>query len=224
MPRERSLRAVCGILRVLLAPVCARRSLGSGLPESGPLLVAANHLSVVDPVVLALAVLDRGRVPRFLALPQVLDVPVIGRLLRHLGQLPAERGSGDYAVALSAVVDTLRRGECVVIYPEGRLTRRRDVRPERGHPGVAWLAASTGAPVVPVGHWGAQAVWRFGRTGLLHWPPRRARAVVSFGHPLTVPPLEQGTDLTTATDRLMAEVARQVDRAAGRSAPGHGCR
>lgn len=216
MPRERSLRAVCAVLRVLLAPVCARRSRGAGLPESGPLLVAANHLSVVDPVVLALAVLDRGRVPRFLARPSVLEVPVIGVLLRYIGQMPAERGAGDYAVALSEAVDTLRRGECVVIYPEGRLTRRPDLRPDRGRPGAAWLAAVTGARVVPVGHWGAQEVWRFGRTGLVRRRPHRARAVVSFGDPLSVPPLGGDTDLAAVTAEIMAAVAGQVDRAAGR--------
>lgn len=219
LPAERSLRAVCVVLRVLLTPLCTVHSHGSDLPPSGPVLVAANHISVVDPVVLAVTILAGGRVPRFLARPGLLTTPVVGPLLRHLRQLPAERGSGGYELALSGAVDTLRRRECVVIYPEGGLTRREDVRPGRGHHGAAWLAATTGAPVVPAGSWGAQHVWRFGRTDLLRWPPRRARAVVSFGDAVAVPPLARGADLEEVTEAIMRAVAEQVERASTAEGP-----
>ncbi|HET8601441.1 MAG TPA: lysophospholipid acyltransferase family protein [Segeticoccus sp.] len=216
VPGERTFRTVALLVRALLTPVCTIESQGAELPASGPLLIAANHLSVIDPLVLGVTVVVRGRIPRFVVRPGLLEAPVVGWVSRLLLPLPVEPVSGDYGATLSAAADTLRRGECVVIYPEGHLTRRCDQLPERGRPGVAWLAATTGVPVTPVGHWGAQQVWRFGRTALLRWPLRRARAVVCFGEPLTLSRSTTAADLVAATERVMAAVTRQVTVAARR--------
>jgi 1-acyl-sn-glycerol-3-phosphate acyltransferase len=128
------------------------------IPARGPAIIAINHISHADPLIIARFVWDAGRSPRFLAKASLFDVPLIGRIIDKSGQIPVQRGTPDAETALRDAVQALRRGEMVLIYPEGTVTRDPDYWPMQAKTGVARLALLVPeAPVIPVGQWGAQA-------------------------------------------------------------------
>jgi 1-acyl-sn-glycerol-3-phosphate acyltransferase len=129
------------------------------LPPTGGVIIAANHLSHFDPLVIAHYVYKAGRWPRFLAKASIFRVPIVGFLLRKTQQIPVERGSVDAVKSLDTLVDAIREGGAVIIYPEGTTTREPGLWPMRGKTGAARLALATGAPVVPMATDGAQAVF-----------------------------------------------------------------
>jgi 1-acyl-sn-glycerol-3-phosphate acyltransferase len=121
------------------------------IPAQGGVIVAANHLSYVDPMTFGHFVYASGRTPRFLAKSSLFEVPVFKYLVRGAGQIPVYRGTDDAAAALSAGVDALRRGECLLIYPEGTATRDPDCWPMQARTGVARCACRSGGAVGPAG-------------------------------------------------------------------------
>jgi putative phosphoserine phosphatase / 1-acylglycerol-3-phosphate O-acyltransferase len=132
----------------------------SNIPRTGPVIVVANHRSYFDPLAIALLLAKAGRNGRFMAKREVVDVPVIGQIIRAFGTIRVDRGAGS-SQPLDEAVDALRGGEVVVILPQGTIPRGEaffDPKLE-GRPGAARLAAMTGAPVVPVGLWGTEQVW-----------------------------------------------------------------
>ena len=129
------------------------------VPPSGGVIIAPNHISHFDPLVVAHFVYAAGRWPRFLAKASVFQVPLVGAFLRKVLQIPVERGSVEAVKSLDVLVDALQQGGAVIIYPEGTTTREPDLWPMRGKTGAARLALLTGAPVIPVAHWGAQRVF-----------------------------------------------------------------
>lgn len=128
------------------------------IPREGGVIVAANHLSYFDPLALAHFLHAQGRAVRFLAKEALFDAPVFGHLLRSAGQIPVRRGSRHAGNALAAAEDAVRRGECVVIYPEGTITRDPALWPMAGKTGLVRVALATGCAIVPVAQWGAQEV------------------------------------------------------------------
>ena len=148
------------------------------VPPSGGVIIAPNHISHFDPLVVAHFVYGAGRWPRFLAKASVFQVPLVGAFLRKVQQIPVERGSMEAVKSLDALVDALQQGGAVIIYPEGTTTREPDLWPMRGKTGAARLALLTGAPVVPVAHWGAQRVFdpRTKKLSLRPWAPITATA------------------------------------------------
>jgi cystathionine beta-lyase/cystathionine gamma-synthase/glycerol-3-phosphate dehydrogenase len=97
------------------------------------------------------------RIPRFLAKDTLfVGNGIVARTMRGAGQIPVHRHSANASLALQDAVDALHRGECIVIYPEGTVTRDPDTWPMLGKTGVARLALLSGRTVVPVGQWGAQ--------------------------------------------------------------------
>jgi 1-acyl-sn-glycerol-3-phosphate acyltransferase len=150
------------------------------IPGPGrPAILAANHVSVLDPIAIALAAVRRRRTIRFLAAVEFFRHPVWGPPLRLMGQVPVRRGARDVG-ALDEVVAHVRRGGLAGIFPEGRVADGR--LPLRGRTGAARVALATGAPVVPVGVWGTQARWP--RAGLRWRPPRRVPVAVAVGEPI----------------------------------------
>ena len=97
------------------------------------------------------------RRPRFLAKEDLFRIPVVGRALRGAGQIPVSRGTRDRS-SLDVAVAALGRGEVIVVYPEGTLTRDPDLWPMKGKSGVGRLALTSRAPVIPLAQWGAQEV------------------------------------------------------------------
>ncbi len=182
------------------------------IPAEGPVIVAANHISYFDPVCLGTFVDSSGRQARFLAKAELFRRRVLGPVLRGAGQIPVYRDSRDASKALGDAVAAMRDGAAVVIYPEGTTTRNPDFSPGRPKSGVARLAALTGAPVVPVGIWGAQLLFTRGKIG----PFRRGiRVVLRAGPPLHLglAPDASLEEVNAARDRVMEAIAKLVDEA-----------
>lgn len=143
------------------------------LPARGGVLVASNHLSFIDPIVTVGYGLAAGRVPRCLAKASLWRVPVVRGVLGGGGHIPVERdrpGDGD---PYRRAVDAVRGGECVVFFPEGTYTSDPARWPMRFRTGLARVALTTGAPVIPLAHWGTDDVLP-PRTVLPRLLPRRA--------------------------------------------------
>jgi 1-acyl-sn-glycerol-3-phosphate acyltransferase len=176
------------------------------VPESGAVIIASNHLSFIDSVVIPLAVPRRVR---FLAKAEYFT----GRGLRGRGvalffhlidAVPVERtGNRDSMRSLESALAVLREGTAFGIYPEG--TRSRDGRLYRGRTGVGWLALTSGAPVVPVTLSGTDRVQPVGARGVRVAPVR-----VRFGRP--VDPVDYagmpaGRARRALTDEVMERIA-----------------
>ncbi|WP_084499896.1 lysophospholipid acyltransferase family protein [Brevibacterium album] len=179
------------------------------VPDSGPVILAANHLSFMDSVFVPLAL---RRPVVYLAKDEYFRRPgVRGALTRRFfemtGQLPMDRAGGAGSEAsLGLGEDVLESGSVLGIYPEG--TRSPDGRLHRGHTGVARLALATGAPVVPVAVVGTDRLRPAGAR-----LPRLRRVGTVFGEPLRLggPDPAAAADrfaLRRATDRVMDEIMR----------------
>lgn len=131
---------------------------GENLQQPGGVILAMNHMSWFDPLVAAHFCNDHGRPVRFLAKAEIFKVPVFGKMLKSAGQIPVHRGSADAASSLHSAIAAVNSGECIVIYPEGTLTRDPDLWPMTAKNGVARIALATGAPVIPAAQWGPQEV------------------------------------------------------------------
>lgn len=208
-------RLVVTVLDALLAVVARRDYRIPPLPRTGPLLVAPNHLSLLDPVAVGVAVVRAGRTPRFVVAAEVMARPAVGRVLRYFDHIPLDRGRPLDPAVLEGVRAALRRGECVVFYPEGQVTRDPEYRPGRGLPGLGRLAVEFQAPIVPLAQWGAQYVVGRGTLAWRRWPPRRALVTVT-GLPPIVPPPGPATTLPARrlVNQVMADLAVGVERLA----------
>jgi 1-acyl-sn-glycerol-3-phosphate acyltransferase len=137
------------------------------LPFSGPLLIAGNHDSYWDPVVVGIAAIRRRQI-RALAKSSLWKVKGLNKVLDGMGQIPILRGAGD-AGALDAAITELRAGSCIGIFPEGTRSLGRTLRPRSGLGRL--LAAVPEAVVVPVAVTGTTDITRF---------PKRPRLRVRF--------------------------------------------
>ncbi len=159
------------------------------VPRTGPLIVACNHLSYLDPP--ALGVICPRRLS-YMAKAELFRIPVLGAVIRSVGAYPVDR-VGSASGAIKRSVALLRAGGAVGIFPEGtrNLTGAAQVRE-----GVALLASLARAPVVPACVSGSD------RAGRLH------RISVIFGKPLYLPHDRKATreDLRTFTERIMSEI------------------
>ena len=191
------------------------------VPPSGGVIIAANHVSYVDPFALGLFVLESGRVPKFLAKSSLFEHPLTKRIFLGANQIPVYRGTADASKALSAAVDAVKGGECVLIYPEGSATRDPDCWPMRAHTGVARLALETGAPVVPVAQWGPQNLWRY--KAKLPRPFPRKKVTMLAGDPLDLSsyagrPIDVNL-LHEVTDVVMARITELLVELRGGTPP-----
>jgi 1-acyl-sn-glycerol-3-phosphate acyltransferase len=175
------------------------------IPAHGPAILASNHVSYLDPLVLALAADRRHRRVRFLAKAELFRKQPLAGFLRAARQIPVARGTADAAASLDAAVGALGTGECVVVFPEGTISL--DLEPMAGRTGTARLAAASGVAVTPVGTWGAHRIMFKGRKP--EWRTGVAVSVV-VGEPVAVGPDD---DTREATDRIMAGVCTAVARA-----------
>jgi 1-acyl-sn-glycerol-3-phosphate acyltransferase len=177
------------------------------VPPTGPVLVASNHLSFIDSIVIP--VVSPRRVALLAKAEYFTGRGVSGWFTRTLfvglGAYPVERGTHRAAqAALDTALGVLRRGEVFGIYPEG--TRSRDGRLARGKTGVAWLALTADCPVVPVAVQGTDRIQPVGA----RWP-RPRRVSVTFGPPLTFPEHRgqagRGKARRAVTDQVMEAIA-----------------
>jgi 1-acyl-sn-glycerol-3-phosphate acyltransferase len=189
------------------------RVAGAGrVPGAGPAIVACNHVSALDGLVLALTTAQHARrMTRFLVAAEFFEKATVGWALRLYRQIPLTRGKAD-AGALDETVVTIGAGALAGIFPEGRVNPDPYGGLQRGRRGVGRIALATGAPVVPVGISGTQDRWP--KSGL-HWrrPWRRTVAVV-YGEPIEPRGDAESTeDVQVFTDLVMTGVAKQVAEA-----------
>ncbi|MEO6703539.1 MAG: lysophospholipid acyltransferase family protein [Jatrophihabitantaceae bacterium] len=184
------------------------------IPASGPAIIAVNHVSYADPLVFGRFIWDAGRVPRYLAKASLFKLPFpLGRIVTGAGQIPVHRGTTDAAEALTAAVDALGRGEMVLIYPEGTVTRDPDFWPMLAKTGVARLALlAPQSPVIPVGQWGPQNFLDVYHKRFRPWP--RKQVSVAVGEPVDLSDYagQPATSevLREMTDKIMRAIRDQV--------------
>jgi 1-acyl-sn-glycerol-3-phosphate acyltransferase len=194
---------------------------GHKLPAEGGCVVVSNHVSHLDPFTFAHFVYEHGRIPRYLAKSEVFDIPLGGKLVAAAGQIPVYRLTTDASQAFRAAVAAVEEGKCVVVYPEGTISRDPDLWPMVGRTGAARIALSTGCPVIPVAQWGANHILApyAKKPSLL---PRKT-VTAKAGDPVDLEDL-RGVPLTPevlrqATARIMAEVTRLLESIRNASAP-----
>ena len=191
------------------------------IPASGGCVIAINHVSHVDPFCVAHIVHDAGRIPRFLAKDGLFKNKYLGGYLSSAGQVPVHRMSTDAVGAFDSAVAAVEKGESVVVYPEGTITRDPEGWPMRGKSGAARIALATGCPVIPIGQWGIQEFLPAYTKKPQPWPRKTHRMKV--GDPVDLGDLigEQPTPavVAEATDRIMAAIARQVGDLRGLTPP-----
>lgn len=115
------------------------------VPRTGRLIIGVNHVSMLDPLLAAVAVY-RVRYPRFVGKEELFRVPLLGRSLGHLGAIPLNRGRADVG-AIRKALEVLDGEGCMVLFPEG--TRARPGKPGRPKSGIGLLARESRAPVLP---------------------------------------------------------------------------
>ena len=182
------------------------------VPPTGPAIVAANHVSALDGVVLALTTSSRSRrMTRFLVAAEFFRKIRFGWALRLYRQIPIRRGERDQG-ALDVAIETITGGALAGIFPEGTVNPVPQAGLSRGRKGAARIALATGAPVVPVGIWGTQDRWP--KSGLHVRRPWRPVVVVSYGDPVSPNgAADSPEDVEAFTDLVMAGIVEQVQRA-----------
>jgi 1-acyl-sn-glycerol-3-phosphate acyltransferase len=209
-------RVLLFVAPAVVFPICRLRVSGGVPPalRNGPLILAANHVSPVDPIVLTAACRRAGLAPRFLATGGVFRAPLVGAVMRRCGHIRVDRRTAQVAQALPAAVAALRAGSVVLVYPEGRIGLDPWMWPERGKTGAARMAAASGAPVLPVAHWGAHEILPYATPkhmvrSLLRAVWRRPVVRVRFGPPVDLSGVTgpAGGLARQATDRIVDAIA-----------------
>jgi 1-acyl-sn-glycerol-3-phosphate acyltransferase len=213
--------AVATIKPTMLAATSRTWIDGEKIPATGGCIVVANHISHLDPLLTAYFLYDHGRIPRYLAKSSLFRTRFVGTVLRSAEQIPVERLTKDAIGAYDAAVTAVNDGECLVVYPEGTLTRDPDLWPMTGKSGAARIALATGAPVIPVGHWGVQDIL-YPYASRPHLFPRK-RVVMKAGDPVPLDDLRAlpvtAKVVNETTDRIMSAVTDIVADLRGEEPP-----
>ncbi|MBA4603705.1 lysophospholipid acyltransferase family protein [Thermoactinomyces mirandus] len=155
------------------------------IPEKGPVVLCCNHISNLDPPLLAVSI---ERKVHFMAKAELFRIPVLGSLIQRLGAFPVKRGAGDRQ-ALKKAIQLLKDGHTVGIFPEGTRSKTGEMGPF--HFGAALIALKGKAPIVPVAICGSFRLFR----------PIR----IVFGSPIDVAPFLQ-EKVGTATAKQVTEL------------------
>ncbi len=194
-------RLVAGLLRFLSLVLYRPKVTGKeNIPLSGPVLIAPIHRSNVD---FAFTLFISPRKVFFMAKDSVFRVPVLGTLLLHLGAFPVKRGTADRE-SMSLAEEVLRRGHALVLFPEGTRKDGRGVAQLRD--GAMFVAARTGATVVPVGVGGSEQAMPPGKK-----LPRPARIRIVIGEPIS-PPAGEGRVARSAISAKSEELRVELER------------
>jgi len=221
-PRRRIpiIRALGLALRPPLMVLTKRDRRGlENIPDGG-FVLAANHISHLDPLTFAHVTYDLDISPRYLAKASLFDVPVFGRIITAAGQIPVHRSSSRASDAFATAVERVRAGEVVIVYAEGTITRDPDLWPMKGKTGAARIAIETGRPLVPVAQWGTHEVL-YPYAKRPRFLPRKTIAV-NVGEPLDLSDLAglpTSAAAARATERLMSEIARLLGELRGETPP-----
>jgi 1-acyl-sn-glycerol-3-phosphate acyltransferase len=183
------------------------------VPRTGAVILAANHISNLDPVVSGAWVTGtmRRRRIHWLGKRELFDWPVIGILSAYGGVHPVERGAADVE-AYRLATRILERGYVLLVFPEG--TRSPTGELQEAKDGIAMLAMRTGAQVVPIGINGTDAVWKKGQKVPLPFP--RRKVLVRIGTPFRVTDVipadvDRRAAKALATTAIMGRIAELLD-------------
>lgn len=186
------------IITIALLSVVARIRLRGryNIPASGAFIIAANHLSWTD---IPLVPLFLRRKVVYMAKEEYFSSR-LRWLVRFLGAFPVKRGEGDRQ-ALRTAEEQLKKGNILIIFPEGTRSKTRTLA--KAHAGMGMIALRTGVPVVPVAIWGSEGV-------LKKFAPR---VTISYGEPIVLKP--KGTkitreDIDNATNEVMVHIAEML--------------
>ena len=171
------------------------------IPREGPLLLASNHASFLDPPLIGAA---SPRPLYYLARHTLFQFAPFGWLLRHWNTVPVDRDRGG-PKGLKTVLDLINRGRAVVLFPEGTRSPDGSLRPAR--PGIGFLVAKTSCPILPVRVFNT---WRALGKGMTF--PRPTRVAVKFGRPMRFEALraEAARADRRAAREIRAQIARQI--------------
>lgn len=222
---EKSLRwrVVAGVALPLMGLISRITVRGAeNVPKTGGFILAPCHFSAIDPVVMGIGLWKAGRTPRFMAKESLFRVPILGNMLRGLGQIPVDRSGQQRALGpMKAARSLAKTGGGIIIYPEGSLTRDPDLWPMRGKTGAVRMALDAKIPLIPAAHWGTATLMpRY--SGKIRFFPRTPITVL-IGKPIDLSAFEgKQLDqklLTAATEKLMSAIAELQGQLRGETPP-----
>jgi 1-acyl-sn-glycerol-3-phosphate acyltransferase len=183
---------------------------GQRVPTRGPVILASNHASFIDPPLVGAGF---HRMVNYLARDTLFDVPILAAMLRSWKVVPVDRDGGGGA-GLKAIIERLLAGGVILLFPEG--TRTRDGRLQPGKAGVGLTVIKSNAPVVPVRVFGT-----FEAYGRHLKFPRPRRLAVKYGHPLDFTQLrsEAASCSKPRLKEIYQEVADEIMRAIAQLEP-----
>src|SRR5512145_2028219 len=176
------------------------------VPEEGAVIIAGNHPSYLDPLLVGLPI---KRTIRFMAWDALFKVPLLGQIIKAVGAFPVDIRKGRGEAAYREALRVLENGDALGIFPEGQRSDQAAMGDLRA--GVARLAVETGAPIVPVTIGGAMRAWP--KWKLL---PRSARIVVRYHEPICLSEEERAANLENrefqrqVTERVAMSVNRSL--------------
>ena len=220
--RSWQFRLVAGLMAPVLRLFFNIKTSGvENLPKGGYILVG-NHVSYLDPFAFAYSVyIHMKRVPHYLAKESLFRIPIAGKILPKVGQIPVYRGGKSNEEPLRVAKEYLAAGHVVLVFPEGTLTRDPDLWPMRGKSGAIRLALELGLPVVPAAHWGVEKV--LGNYSKKFRPNPFHAVQVTIGEPIYFEKPKKGgltaKQMADATDKIMREVANLVGQMRGETPP-----
>lgn len=214
--------AARGAIIPFLKAVSRQKVTGTeNIPREGGFITVANHLTDLDSLTAMRAMVDADVPVYSLAKSTLFDVPVLGAILRAGGQIPVHRATKEAGDSLKEAERVLRSGEVIMVFPEGTLSRDPLQWPMTGKTGAARLAMATGAPVVPMGQWGAQFVMGTYSKVIRPFPRKEVRILI--GEPLDLSRF--GSDTTdrdavrACTAEIMRAITALVEQLRGEKAP-----
>ena len=167
------------------------------VPREGPVILAANHASFIDPPLVGAGL---TRQVNYLARKTLFDVPVVATLLRSWKVVPVDREGGGGA-GLKAILDRLLDGGIILLFPEGTRSHDGSLRPAKS--GIGLTVIKSAAPVVPVRVFGT-----FEACGRHMKLPRPGRVMVKYGRPLDFKALRQ--EARTCSRQRLKQIYREV--------------
>ena len=193
------------------------------VPHTQGAILAINHVSNIDPVMVGLAGALNGFEFHFMAKEELFRVPILAQIIKSMGTVKVRRQAPNVADVLMDVNQALREGEKIAIYPEGTHTKDPDGWPMRFKTGAARMALETGLPLIPVAQWGAHRVMPRGSAIIHLW--KRNRVDVMFMEPVDVSDVmsaggaEDREAVEIVTRRLEQAVVAGVEQLRGKTAP-----
>jgi 1-acyl-sn-glycerol-3-phosphate acyltransferase len=180
------------------------------IPRDGPVILAANHISNADPVIIGAWLTPRlGRRIHWLGKREMFDWPVVGWMARNGGVVPVDRGGADVE-AFRTAARVLEAGGLMMVFPEGTRSPTGELQPPKD--GLALLALRTGATIVPIGVSNTDRVWPKGRK----IPRLGGHATMRVGTPfkladLLPPEIDRKSAKRLATTLIMRRIAALLD-------------